>query len=89
MNRDWDAKITTKIDVGTFWNRIKKTREIKYGKDSNWDTNFDYCSNWSNRISILKSEGYVMSSLIRYTHKCLETLEFMTKYVLEENNIFS
>ena len=84
LNKDWDAKITTKVDVETFWNQVKKTREIKYGKDSTWETNFDYCSKWSNRISILKLEGYVMSNLVRYTNKCLNTLEFMTKYVLEE-----
>ena len=83
-NKEWDAKIITKIDVETFWKQVKKTREIKYGKDSDWDINFDYCSNWSNKIAILKGEGYVMSNLLRYTHKCLKTLGLMTKYVLEE-----
>ena len=83
-DKDPDAKITTKIDVETFWKQVKKTRAIKYGKDSAWDTNFDYCSNWSNKIAISKGEGYVMSNLIKYTHKCLNTLGLMTKYVLEE-----
>ena len=81
---DRDAKITTKIDVETFWKQIKKTREIKYGKDSAWEINFDYCSNWSNKIAISKGEGYVMSNLIRSTNKCLNTLGLMTKYVLEK-----
>ena len=63
---------------------LKKIREIKYGKDSAWEINFDYCSNWSNKIAISKGEGYVMSNLIRYTQKCLNTLRLMTKYVLEE-----
>ena len=36
------------------------------------------------RIAISKGEGYIMSNLIRYTHKCLKTLGLMTKYVLEE-----
>lgn len=80
----WDENITTKVEVRTFWNRVKETREIKYGKDPNWDKNFDFCSDWSNNIAISKGEGYVMSNLIRYTHKCLNTLDFMTKYVLEE-----
>ena len=31
-NKERDAKITTKIDVETFWKQIKKTREIKFGK---------------------------------------------------------
>ena len=83
-NKERDAKITTKIDVETFWKQVKKTREIKYGKDSDWDVNFDYCSNWSNKIAITKGEGYIMSNLIRYTSKCLETLGLMTKYVLQE-----
>jgi len=84
LNKEVDAKITTKIDVETFWKQVKKTREIKYGKDLAWDVNFDYCSNWSNKIAITKGEGYIMSNLIRYTHKCLKTLSLMTKYVLEE-----
>ena len=83
-NKERDAKITTKIDVETFWKQVKKTREIKYGKDSTWDTYFDYCSNWSSKIAISKGEGYVMSKLVQYTNKCLETLGLMTKYVLEE-----
>lgn len=83
-NKEWDENITTKIDVQTFWNRVKETRELKYGKDASWDTNFDYCSNWSNNIAVAKGEGYVMSNLIKYTHKCLKTLDFMTKYMLEE-----
>ena len=83
-NKKRDAKITTKIDVETFWEQVKKTREIKYGKDSDWNINFDYCSNWSSKIAILKGEDYVMSNIIRYTHKCLNTLGLMTKYVLEE-----
>ena len=82
-NKDRDAKITTKIDVETFWKQVKKTREIKYGKNSAWEVNFDYCSNWSSKIAISKGEGYIMSNLIRYTHKCLNTLDLMTKYVLE------
>ena len=84
QDKERDAKITTKIDVETFWEQVKKTREIKYGKDSAWEINFDYCSNWSNKIAISKGEGYVMSNLIQYTKKCLNTLRLMTKYVLEE-----
>ena len=84
LNKEQDAKITIKIDVETFWEQVKKTREIKYGKDSDWNINFDYCSNWLSKIAIVKGEGYVMSNLIRYTHKCLKTLGLMTKYVLEE-----
>lgn len=83
-NKGRDAKITTKIDIETFWKQVKKTREMKYGKDSDWDINFDYCSYWSSKIAILKGEGYIMSNLIRYTNKCLNTLGLMTKYVLEE-----
>lgn len=83
-NKDWDSKITSKVDVETFWKRVKKIREIKYGKDSTWDVNFEYCSNWSTRTAISKGEGYIMSNLLSYTHKCLNTLRLMTKYVLEE-----
>ena len=84
LNKERDSKITTKIDVETFWKQVKKIRESKYGKDSAWEINFDYCSNWSSKIAIIKGEGYVMSNLIRYTHKCLNTLGLMTKYVLEK-----
>ena len=84
LDKERDTKITTKVDVETFWKQLKKIREIKYGKDSDWEINFDYCSNWSNKIAISKGEGYIMSNLIRYTHKCLETLGLMTKNVLEE-----
>ena len=31
-SKERDAKITTKIDVETFWKQVKKTRAIKYGK---------------------------------------------------------
>ena len=34
--------------------------------------------------SISKWEGYVMSNLIKYANKCHKTLNFMTKYLLEE-----
>ncbi len=84
QNKELESKITTKVDVETFWKQLKKTREIKYGKDSTWDANFDYCSNWSNKIALSKGEGYVMSKLIKYTQKCLNTLGLLTKYVLEE-----
>ena len=83
-NKHRDTTITSKVDVETFWKQVKKTREIKYGKDSAWDINFDYCSNWSSKIATLKEEGYVMSKLVKYTNKCLKTLGLMTKYVLEE-----
>ena len=36
----WDKNITTKIDVASFWNQEKETREIKYGKDPSSDTDF-------------------------------------------------
>ena len=84
LNKERDSKIITKIDVETFWKQVKKTREIKYGKDSAWDINFDYCRNWSSKIAISKGEAYVMSNLIRYKHKCFKTLGLMTKYFLEE-----
>ena len=82
--KERETKITTKVDVETFWEQLKKIREIKHGKDSAWEINFDYCSNWSTKIAISKGEGYVMSKLIRYTQKCLNTLGLMTKYVLEK-----
>ena len=84
LNKERDTKITTKVDVETFWKKFRKIREIKYGKDSTWDINFNYCSNWSSKIALSKGEGYVMSKLIGYTQKCLKTLDLMTKYVLEE-----
>ena len=79
-----DKNITSKIDVQTFWKKVKKTREIKYGKDEGWDNNMDYCSYWSENIALSKGEGLVMSKLIKYAGKCMNTLNFMTKYVLEE-----
>ena len=84
LDKERDTKITTKVDVETFWKQLKKIREIKYGKDLALEINFDYCSNWSSKIATLKEEGYVMSNLIRYTSKCLRTLGLMTKYVLQE-----
>ena len=81
----WDENITTKIDVQTFWKQVKETREIKYGKDDGWDKNMDYCSYWSENIALTKGEGLVMSNLIKYADKCMNTLNFMTKYMLDEN----
>ena len=81
----WDENITTKIDVQTFWKQVKETREIKYGKDKGWDKNMDYCSYWSENIALSKGEGLVMSKLIKYADKCMNTLNFMTKYMLDEN----
>ena len=81
----WDKNITTKIDVESFWNKVKEIRELKYGKDPSWDKNMDYCSNFAEQIAVSKGEGYVMSNLIKYADKCHKTLNFMTKYILEED----
>ena len=48
----WDKNITTKIDVESFWNQVKETRELKYGKDPSWDKNMDYCSYFLSLIHI-------------------------------------
>ena len=80
----WDKNITTKIDVESFWNQVKKTRELKYGVDKDWDKNMDYCSYFSEKIALSKEEGLVMSNLIKYADKCMNTLNFMTKYMLDE-----
>ena len=80
----WDKNITTKIDVESFWKQVKETREIKYGKDPSWDKNMDYCSYFAEKIALSKGEGYLMSNLIKYADKCHKTLNFMTKYLLEE-----
>ena len=80
----WDKNITTKIDVESFWKQVKETREIKYGVDPSWDKNMDYCSYFAEKIALSKGEGYVMSNLIKYANKCHKTLNFMTKYLLEE-----
>ena len=78
-------KITSKVDVQTFWKQVKATREIKYGKDEGWDKNMDYCSYWSENIALTKGVGLVISKLIKYADKCMNTLNFMTKYMLDEN----
>jgi len=83
--QQWDKNITTKIDVESFWNQVKETRELKYGKDPSWDKNMDYCSYFSEKIALAKGEGLVMSNLIKYADKCMNTLNFMTKYMLDEN----
>ena len=80
----WEKNITTKVDVETFWNQVKKTRELKYGVDKDWDRNMDYCSYFSEKIALSKGEGYVLSKLIKYADKCHKTLNFMTQYLLEE-----
>tara|TARA_B100001057_G_scaffold471652_1_gene534189 strand:- start:134 stop:460 length:327 start_codon:yes stop_codon:yes gene_type:complete len=80
----WDKNITTKVDVESFWNQVKETREIKYGKDSSWDKNMNYCSYFAEKIAVSKGEGYVMSNLIKYADKCHKTLNFMTRYMLDE-----
>ena len=82
----WDKKITTKVDVETFWNQVKETREIKYGKDPSWDKNMDYCSYFAEKIALSRGEGYVMSNLIKYAEKCHETLNFMTNIFLKKND---
>ena len=80
----WDKNITTKIDVESFWKQVKETREIKYSIDPSWDKNMDYCSYFSEKIALAKGEGLVMSNLIKYADKCMNTLNFMTKYMLDE-----
>ena len=80
----WDKNITTKVDVESFWNQVKETRELKYGKDPSWDKNMDYCSYFAEKIAISKGEGLAMSKLIKYSNKCHQTLNFMTKYLLNE-----
>ena len=80
----WDEKITSKVDIQTFWKQVKETREIKYGRDEGWDKNMDYCSYWSENIALTKGEGLIMSNLIKYADKCMKTLNLMTKYVLEK-----
>ena len=80
----WDKNITTKVDVESFWNQVKKTRELKYGVDIDWDKNMDYCSYFSEKIALSKEEGLVMSNLIKYADKCMNNLNFMTKYMLAE-----
>ena len=82
---NWDEKISTKIDVQTFWKQVKETREIKYGKDEGWNKNIDYCSYWSENIALTKGEGLVMSKLIKYADKCMNTLNFMTRFMFDEN----
>ena len=83
-SEEWDKNITSKIDVDSFWLEVKKVREIKYGVDASWDKNMDYCSYWSDQIAKSKGEGLVMSKLIKYADKCMNTLNFMTKYMLDE-----
>ena len=83
-SEQWDKNITTKVDVESFWEQIKKTREIKYGVDKDWEKNMDYCSYFAEKIALSKGEGLVMSKLIKYVNKCHQTLNFMTKYLLEE-----
>ena len=78
-----NKNITTKVDVEYFWNRIKKTREIKYGVDKDWNKNMDYCSYFAEKIALSKGEGLVMSKLIKYANKCHNTLNLMTEYILE------
>ena len=83
-SENWDKNITTKIDVDTFWKEVKDTRKLKYGEDIGWDTNMDYCSYFAENIALTKGEGLVMSKLVKYATKCHHTLNFMTKYLLEE-----
>ena len=80
----WDKNITTKVDVESFWNQLKEIREKKYGVDKDWDKNMDYCSYFAEKIALSKGEGLVMNKLIKYADKCHQTLNFMTKYLLEE-----
>ena len=44
----------------------------------------DYCAYFSEKIALAKGEGLVMSNLIKYADKCMNTLNFMTDYVLNE-----
>ena len=75
--------LTTFKVYSSFWNQIKKTREIKYGVDKDWDKNMDYCSYFAEKIALSKGEGLVMSKLIKYANKCHKTLNLMTNYFLE------
>ena len=45
----------------------------------------DYCSYWSENIALTKGEGLVLSKLIKYADKCMNTLNFMTRFMFDEN----
>ncbi len=79
----WDKNITTKVDVESFWNQLKKTREIKYGINKEWNRNIDYCSDWAEKVALSKGEGLVVSNLMKYATKCMATLKQMTKMIYE------
>ena len=78
-----DKNITTKVDVKSFWNQLKRTREIKYGINEEWNRNIDYCSYWSEKVALSKGEELVVSNLMKYATKCMATLKQMTKTMYE------
>ena len=83
-SEQWDKNITTKVNVESFWKQVKETRERKYGVDTEWDKNMDYCSYFAEKIALSKEEGLIMSKLIKYANKCHKTLNLMTNYLLEK-----
>ena len=48
----------------------------------------DYCSYFSEKIAVSKGEGYVISNLINYADKCHNTVNFMTRYMLDKTAQF-
>ncbi len=82
-SEQWDKNINTKVDVESFWNQLKKTREIKYGINKEWNRNIDYCSDWAEKVALSKGEGLVVSNLMKYATKCMATLKQMTKMIYE------
>lgn len=76
----------TKIEIDDFWKQLKEIRALKYGIDEKWEINIDYCSNWSERVALSKDGGYIMSNLVAYTNKCMDTLSKLNDMVYFENN---
>ena len=81
-----NENVITKIEVDDFWKQLKEIRETKYGIDEVWEKKIDYCSDWSERISLSKDEGFIMSNLVAYTNTCMEILSKMDEMIDLENN---
>ena len=74
-----------KVTMDEFWEELKETREIKYGKDIHFEKNLDYCRHFG-EISVLhKGDEWNLKNIVKYCYYCMNTLNGMTREVKKED----
>ena len=73
-----------KASMEEFWRELIETREIKYGKDDHFESNLDYCRNFSERAVLHKGDEWNLKNIVKYCYWCMDKLNKMTREVKNE-----